>query len=188
MTNENLTLSSIKQDLNIVAYSNISNADDWRFSYIIPIFILAISAGIYLKSFWAALFISTFDGYHIYKFAIAYKQYRRQIKAIKNTLERGAVSISVEKLSHISHETIYEPHYSHRRSHLTKDITVFYFDSARNWRVPGVTVHYKWSKDHYISQKGLENISIQGDEFYVVHYKGLTGIELLYSLNLYELQ
>ena len=32
------------------------------------------------------------------------------------------------------------------------------------------------------------DLASQGDEFYVVHYKGLTGIELLYSLNLYELQ
>ena len=32
------------------------------------------------------------------------------------------------------------------------------------------------------------DLASQGDEFYVVHYKGLTGIELLYPLNLYELQ
>ena len=47
---------------------------------------------------------------------------------------------------------------------------------------------------HFVGFEGASvasttfDLASQGDEFYVVHYKGLTGIELLYSLNLYELQ
>ena len=47
---------------------------------------------------------------------------------------------------------------------------------------------------HFVGFEGASvasttfDLASQGDEFYVVHYKGLTGIELLYPLNLYELQ
>ena len=50
-----------------------------------------------------------------------------------------------------------------------------------------VEKHYSWSKDFYLSSKGLENISMKGDEFYFVSLQSHHDIAYIYPCKNFEL-
>lgn len=189
---ETLSLSGISRDLGIIADMQISNVGDWRLSYIVPMTTAALLLGVLLKNFWIGILIFSVAAYHIVRYVSECKDYRGKKNAIRCIIDRGDISISVEKLSHISHETIYEPH-SHghisrnRHAHLTKEVTFYYFMSGGSWRVPKVDKHYTWSKEYYMSSRGLENISIQDDEFFYISLKGNPYIAYIYPCKIFAL-
>lgn len=187
MKKETLTLSNIQQDLSQVAYEKISNAQDWRFSYIIPVTLIAFFLGIYLKNGWIAFILLPIPVYHIVRYSVASKEYRAQKKAMKELLSRGDISISVEQLSHIAIETIYEPHTRHRHTHHHKEVSFYYFQSANSWRVPNVGKHYPWSKEYAVSTQGLANISVEGNEFFYISLQGHHDIAYIYPCKFFVL-
>ena len=187
MKKEKLTLEAIKQDLMKMINFQLSNKTDWRFSYIIPVTLLAVMAGILLKNVIIGLLIFSIAAYHIVLYVIEYREHKQSKLAIISLVERGEISISNEVFSHIANETIYEPHRVGRRTRSTKTITVYYFNSGSSWRVPNVDKHYAWSNEFYISSKGLENISIAGDEFYFVSLQANHEIAYIYPCKNFEL-
>ena len=187
MKKEKLTLEAIKRDLMKMVEFQLSNKTDWRFSYIVPITLLAVMIGILLKNVLIGLLVFSVAAYHIVRYIIEYREYVKSKKAIVSLIEREEISISNEVFSHIANETIYEPHNVGRRARATKTITVYYFNGGYSWRVPNVDKHYAWSKDFYISSKGLENISIPGDEFYFVSLQSLHEIAYIYPCKNFEL-
>ena len=186
MKKEKLTLEAIKQDLMKMVGFQLSNKTDWRFSYIVPITLLAVFAGILLKNVFVGLLIFLFAAYHIVRYVIEYRAYSQKKNAVISMIERGEISISNEIFSHISTETVYEPHRVGRRARATKTITVYYFNGGSSWRVPNVDKHYAWSKEYYISSKGLENISISGDEFYFVSLQANHEVAYIYPCKNFE--
>ena len=189
MKKEKITLEAIKQDLLKIVNFQLSNKVEWRFSYIIPITILAVMAGVYFKNIFVGLLVFSIAAYHIVRYAIEYKEYKINKNAIISLIERGEISIATEIFSHIANETIYEPHRARRRrrANATKTITVYYFDGGASWRVPTVGKHYSWSKDFYLSSKGLGNISIKGDEFYFVSLQSHHDVAYIYPCKNFEL-
>ena len=187
MKKEKITLEAIKQDLMKMVNFQLSNKNDWRFSYIVPITLLAVMAGVLLKNVIVGLLIFAVAAYHIVRYVIEYREHKKSKLAIISLVEKGEISISNEVFSHIANETIYEPHRVGRRAHATKVITVYYFNSGSSWRVPNVDKHYAWSKEFYISSKGLENISISGDEFYIVSLQSHHEIAYIYPCKNFEL-
>ena len=187
MKKEKLTLEAIKQDLMKVVSFQLSNKTAWRFSYIVPITLLAGMVGALLKNVIVGLLIFSIAAYHIVRYVIEYRAYSQRKNAVISMIEREEISISNEIFSHIATETIYEPHGVGRRALATKTITVYYFNGGYSWRVPNVDKHYAWSKDFYISSKGLENISIPGDEFYFVSLQSLHEIAYIYPCKNFEL-
>ena len=187
MKKEKITLEAIKQDLMKMVNFQLSNKNDWRFSYIVPITLLAVMAGVLLKNVIVGLLIFAVAAYHIVRYVIEYREHKKSKLAIISLVERGEISISNEVFSHIANETIYEPHRVGRRARATKVITVYYFNSGSSWRVPNVDKHYAWSKEFYISSKGLENISISGNEFYIVSLQSHHEIAYIYPCKNFEL-
>ena len=191
MTKERLTLEGIKKDLSKAASSQMRNKDDWRLSYIIPINMLAIMLGILLNSMLVGLLISSLSGYHIYRYVAETREYNKQKKALSEDLERGDISISTEILSHVAEETIYEPQsrywWGRLRHHMTKTITVFYFEGGASWRVIKTCKHYGWSREHYISTVGLKNIAVAGNEFFAVRLQKHPEVSYIYPCKLFEL-
>ena len=187
MKKEKITLEAIKQDLMKMVNFQLSNKNDWRFSYIVPITLLAVMAGVLLKNVIVGLLIFAVAAYHIVRYMIEYREHKKSKLAIISLVERGEISISNEVFSHIANETIYEPHSVGRRTRATKVITIYYFNSGSSWRVPNVDKHYAWSKEFYISSKGLENISISGDEFYIVSLQSHHEIAYIYPCKNFEL-
>lgn len=188
MKKETLLLSNISNDLKTVVNFQMSNMEEWRFSFIIPFTLISVIIGFLLKRVWIALFIFSVAVYHIVRYIIECRNYRIKKKAVINAIERSDVCISTEKLSHISTETIYEPRYVGKRRHTIKEVKYYCFESGSRWRVPDVRKHYKWSKDYYISSKGLENISIKGDEFYFISLQGHLDIAYIYPCENFELE
>jgi len=187
MKKEELKLDNIKHDLKTVLNFQILNVSDWRFSYIIPITLLAVMIGILLKNILAGLFIFSFAAYHIVRFFMEYKNYKAKKNAIEEAIARGDISISIERLSHIAVEVIYEPHFRLKHSHAAKEVTFFYFASGSSWRIPAVRTHYGWSKDYYTSTEGLKNISISGEEFFYISLQGNYDIAYIYPCDFFTI-
>ena len=197
MKKERLTLEAIKQDLMKIVNIQLSNKATWRFSYIIPITAVAIGLGVFLENIFIGLLIFSGSVYHIVRFIIEFMECRTKRVAIVSMIERGEISISTERFSHIANKTIYEPHHGkivfpsvhnfHRWAHVTRTITLYHFDGGTSWRLPSVHTHYSWSKEFYISSKGLENLSIMGDEFYFISLQAHYDIAYIYPCKTFEL-
>ena len=180
MKKETVTLSNIQEDLALVAKLQISNDSDGRLVFIIPLTLLAILGSIFLKSFWIALPFLAVAAYHAVRFVSEYREHKAKMQIILGGIERGDVSISVERFSHVATETVIEPHQTLTKTKITSIATFFYFEAGRRWRVPKVDRHYKWSKDYYVSTRGLENVSLQGDEFLYVSLQEDCDIAYIY--------
>ena len=187
MKKETLTMEAIKSDLIKIANYQVSNKADWRFSYIVPFTALAIFLGVFTKNVFIGMAIFCVAAYHIVRFIIEYKAYKAKKAAILSIIERGEISISTETFSHIATDVIYEPHNVGRRTKSTKTITLYHFNGGSSWRAPLFAKHYEWSKEYYISPKGLENISIKGDEFYLVSLQLHNDIAYIYPCKNFEL-
>ena len=191
MKKESLKIENITKDMSQIAYKNLSNVENWRLTYIFPLTTLAVALGLLFKSIIVGLLIFSLSIYHIVIYAKAFKDYKDRKKILKSALDRGDISISVEILSHISEETIYEPHTHRRGSRIDRDITkyisVLYFMSGGSWRIPNVYKHYAWSPDYYLSTEGLKNISVQGNEYYYICLQGYHDIAYVYPLKFFEL-
>lgn len=168
MTKETIALQHIAADLKITANLRFYNIQTWRFSFIIPLSLVALIDGLFIKSFWLCIPVAVIALYHMVRYLIAVHQYRARKKAIADAILRHEISVSVEKVSHIAEETVYEPHPGLRRSRATKQVHMLYFESGGSFRIPELEMHYPWSKEYYISTRGLMNITCAGDAFYLV--------------------
>lgn len=187
MEKEILTLSNIKKDLETVAYLNISNKQESHLSYIIPLSTIAILIGFLLRNVWIGLLIFSPAVYCIVLYIKSNKEYKTKQKALHDVLERGDISISVETLSHIAREQIYEPHVSSRgHRHTTKEVTLFHFTSGAEWRIL-THRHYQWSQNYCLSTIGLENTSVEGNEFFHVSIQGHYDIAYIYPCKFFKL-
>ena len=187
MKKETLTMEAIKSDLIKIVNYQVSNKADWRFSYIVPLTALAILLGLFTKNILIGIAIFCIAAYHIVHFIMEYKAYKIQKAAILSVIARGEISVSTETFSHIANDVIYEPHRVGRRTKSTKTITLYHFNGGSSWRAPLFAKHYEWSKEYYISPKGLENISIKGDEFYFVSLQSHHDISYIYPCKNFEL-
>lgn len=185
MKKEALTLSNIRQDLLGIAYQKSSKIDDTHLTLIVPITALAILLGILLKSILIGLLIFSVAVYYIIRYIPERKKYNQKRKSTFYILDRGDISISIEQLSHIAFETIYEP--SPHRKGSTKEVKYYHFEGGRSWRDYHPLKHYDWSNEYSLSSKGLENISLKGDEFFYISLKGCTDVAYIYPCKLFEL-
>ena len=184
MEREKLLSFNIAQDLNIIAKEQISNKSNWRGTYVFGFGIAAVWVGVYYKNWLLVAVLLCVAAYHAVRFAKEYREYATRRNAIMSAISRADISVSLVRFSHISEEIIYEPHrhgVSRKgRTHLTKTVKYFCFDSGLRWRVPPVSTHYAWSKDYYISTQGLDNISVPGNEFYFISLQGYPDISYIY--------
>ena len=187
MKKETLTMEAIKSDLIKIVNYQVSNKADWRFSYIVPFTALAIFLGVFTKSVFIGMAVFCVAAYHIARFIIEYKAYKAKKAVILSAIERGEISITTETFSHIANDVIYEPHRVGIRAKSTKTITLYHFNGGSSWRAPLFAKHYEWSKEYYISPQGLENISIKGDEFYLVSLQLHNDIAYIYPCKNFEL-
>ena len=191
MKKETLTLENIKKDLHRVAFNTLSNQEEMRMVYIIPLTIGAIFLGILFNNLLIGLLVFSGVPYHLYYYVIEHKEYKTTQEALMRALDRCNISIDAVKLERVTKETIYEPHYvglGHcGRKLATKEITVFYFEAGNRWRVPNVLKHYRWSKEFHLSRQGLENISVEGNEFFYISLQGYPDVVYVYPCKFFEL-
>ena len=195
MTKETLTLDKIAFDLKRVASQNWSHK---RFALLLPtnLPILAIIVGILLQSILIGILIFLPFPFTLIPYFKERKAHKASMREIEQLVACSDVSISLEALSHIAKETIYEPHSTGRYTHATKSVTFFYFMSGSSWRVPDLYLysarrrknrHYPWSKTYSLSEEGLENTSVQGDEFYHISLQSDHDISYIYPLKFFVL-
>ena len=202
MKKETLTLSNVKLDLIKVAYDGLSRAEDWRLSFFVSTAIaVALVLMLVTWRIWPGLLFLPFIAYHVIRYIISFREYKKQKKEIETAANKGYVSVSLEKLSHIATETIIEPYFHHYvgfargRMDMTKEIGVYYFMSGASWRVPfekcydtrANQQHYEWSKELCLSSRGLDNISLPGDEFFYITLQGYPKIAYIYPCKFFEL-
>lgn len=156
MKKDRITVDAIKADFLKIAKCQMSHKTDWRIFYIIPITLIVLLVGILLKNILVGLLGFSVAAYHIVRFVIEYRNYKAKKLAISQICGRGDISISTETFSHVANDDVYEPHLVGRRAKPKKIITLYYFNGGSSWRVPETNKHYEWSRDLFISSKGLE--------------------------------
>ena len=188
-TKQTLTLEYIRNDLRYIARINRSRASP----------ILETLGGIFgiLTVFWFILFptlplpgiaLGAFAIFFIVRYIKDARPCYADAKALRCALTCADISIDVEAFSHTARETIIEPHSYTGHANLTKYIPVVYFLSGASWRIPFVSGRlYKWSKTHSLSLEGLENISLEGDEFYYVSLQGHPNVSFIYPCKFFVL-
>ena len=168
MTKEILKNENIREDLLRVIQEKDSIQWEWRLCYIVPCAMAALVVCFAWPNVWLGLAAFLPTVYHIVRLIWELRRSRARKKEIQTQIERGNLCVSEEILSHIAEETVYEPHPGLRGSRATKQVHMLYFESGGSFRIPNVARHYSWSKEYYISTRGLMNITCSGDEFYLI--------------------
>ena len=124
-------------------------------------------------------------------------RWRRLKKTVQSMRGRGELLISVERLDYIKRETVYEPRIGRKSVHHMKEASFYYFVSGKRWRriiqrkfTPWVTVpirYYEWSRDFVLSPMGLDNVSLEGDEFLYVCLRDEPEVACIYPAKYFKL-
>lgn len=187
MKKETIRLEAIKQDLLKVVDLQLSTKLNWLFSQIIPITLLAILVCILVNNIFVIILVFLIAVFHITRFTIKYREYKKSKKEILSLTRREDISISKKIFNHISSEVIYDPHQYGTKARTTKSVNFYYFDGGTSWRVPNVSMHYSWSNEFNFSLQGLDNISIAGDEFFLIGLQNQPDIAYIYPCKYFEL-
>ena len=187
MTKEKLTLENISNDLMIVVrYNLLPQRNEWSRAYRIPGLLACVIIGCVIKAYLIAFLAFILVVFDIANFVMSCKKKPKK-NFISGELGRDDISISVEKYSHTSTESVCESSVSRRRHARMKNIKYFHFKSGNSWRVPTISNHYNWSKNYSFSSKGLDNISIIDDEFFYICLQGYHDVAYIYPCKYFEL-
>ena len=157
MQKEILKLSNVITDLRKIADFQDDNTSEGKLAYIVPIAMVAVVMGALLQRVWIGILIFLLAAPTVVGYVKDRRAYYTRKKALTEVIERADISISVERLSHIAEEVIYEPHVYRGHRHTTKLVILFHFESGVAWRVPDFIKHYPWSKEYRLTPRGLEN-------------------------------
>ena len=179
MTKEILTDERIRQDVLGNEVKKAKGNDKKTLVWVMPITVAAILAGAYVHVLLGVA-VGLFAIIPIYLY---FKQNREDSDTIFEVEHGAEFIVEIDTLSHITTETIYEPHtvggFGRSHTQYSKTVTIFEFHNAK-WRVPEAEKLYTWSKEMYISPKGLENTSLRGDKFYIVRRLGNAEVAYAY--------
>ena len=146
--------------------------------------VYAIAVGILSKIFWVGLIIALGSVYH----AVMLSRKIREHKSNMASLRSGGFTVDTDIFSHISDESIVEPHLGglSRSKKMTRyrRVTYFYFNNCR-FRLCFFR-GFRWSREYYLSIGGLKNISLAGDEFYVAVRASDGEVGQIYPKKLFE--
>lgn len=188
---ETVTFENIKADLNKIADIGFESIKEWRFTFIFPLtmasLLLGIASYIAFKNILAGIILFFIPLYHLVRFFISYKEYKIRKKAIARVSKREDISISLECLSHVSTEQIYEPYMGFRRVHYMKEVNFLNFRSFKRWRVGTIGTLYEWSEEHYMSGDTVEKTSMPEDEIFFVSLQGFDEIACVYPCKFFVL-
>ena len=183
MTKDILTEENARNDLNAVLRTDFYDELSRRISLMIPFIALALILWLPLKLSYLALIPLPVVLYHLVQCVIEIIRYRGK----KRALFQNALTVFDEVFSHIANETVYKPYLSGLRIRFFQTVRLFYFQSGACFRIPSLMKHYKWSRDFAVSTKGLEQISLSGDTFYLVSLQGYPELIYIYPCKRFTL-
>ena len=175
-----LTPYNVKEDLFKVLGQQRNVKDEMRSAAIVAGSILFLVFGFFFHILPLALLFLAVALYHATRYALELHAHAKRKKQLKLAIEREDFNVSVEKLSYITEETIYEPWVGFRRSHSYKTVTMFGFYSGVKFRL-WPHKHYSWSLTYRLSPQGMQNTSLQDDLFYLVTLKGEPDVACIYN-------
>ena len=187
MEKDKITLSAVKEDLLKQERYALRERVKYRLCAIIPfaLFASVIALGVSHPIVGAA--VALIAAYQSIRLLIEYLKYCSRKKAIRFIMVREDVSISTEVFSHVAEEIVFEPHFVGTKLNLMKTVQKFYFKSGAEWREPLGYTLYEWSENYYRSPKGLENLSVSGDEFYYIHLQRNVDIAYVYPCKSFDI-
>ena len=191
MKKDILTISAVKGDLIKLQKQKEGVMCEWRFSYIVPLTLLAVLLGFLLKSILIPALISIPIIYHLVRYILSKRAHNRAVRSVKGVRDRRDILISREVLTHAEEETVYEPHIVARarrvRNVSLREAYVLYFKSGLRWRIPTLPLHYDWSREYYTTTQGMMNIAVEGNEYYCISLREDPDVAYLYPLKFFEL-
>ena len=183
MKKELFTVENVKSDLNQALTDQSMGRSDYKFACILLGIALGIVFIVFLKKVMLLCIpCFVFSGVFIFLLVKQLVEDGKVVREIKKCIDQEDFSVSIKKLSHIT----YEPNTTVTNKHgLNKTDEYFYFEGGVSWRVPEVIKHYDWSTSYSFGQRGLNDSSVKGDEFYYITLKNNPEIGYVYNTRLF---
>lgn len=100
-------------------------------------------------------------------------------------VKAGDFTVGRSNYAQESKERVFEPHLCGRRFLLYSTVKFWHFSNGK-WRAWCPSRHYAWSDLYAMSQRGLENVTLVGDEFYTVALLGDSDFGYVYPTKLFQ--
>ena len=187
MKKEELKIENIKKDLSKASSENYARVSDKWFVGIILAPIAAVLCFFFVNRL-LVIPLALIFAYSLYRYISEIRKIAKDSDNVYSVADRDDISVSVEKLSHITNETVHEPHNAGLHRHDTKTVRIYYFYSGISWREPETNKHYEWSKEYNLTPSGLYNTSVKDNEFYYITLKGASNSAYIYNTKFFELK
>ncbi len=194
MKKEALTIDNIKRDLHRYAtwhfnakYENYSFRYFGAFCCLLIISIVGFMGGYVIPAVLALAAMPHTLMKYVKKARVAGSA-RAEISAIST---RDRVSVSVERLSHISEAIVHQRRVfrsgglSSKR--IPKRMRTYHFEAGRSWCDSSDFTHYEWSDRNATSPEMLSSTSLAGDEFYFISLQMSPDVTYIYPTKFFEL-
>ena len=170
LTKENIVKDLLKAENQYGFYKGYN-----YLAFMISIILFSFVIGIF--NIYLGVVIFLFTVYPLIKFI----QETRLSKMRKQAIKNGDFTISTEKLINIGEESSLETNTLSQRS--SRTVSFLYF-SCQKWKIP--TINYTWSDLYKMSEAGIKNTSLIGNEFYVVTDNSSHEIGCVYNTKFFE--
>lgn len=189
MTKEMLTPAHVREDLlRLIEAQKDQSFARRMYGIGSPVLAVGVLAWIFTGRVLAALPFFLAFGVILFHYARKVREMNAYRRELVDGLSRGEYSVTREVLTNAVFETVHEPHrhVGSRRVHETKQVCVLYFESGASWRIPELNKHYAWSKELYVSTRGLYNTAVAGNEFYLVSLRADYEIRYAYNAKFFD--
>ena len=183
MQKEKLTPDKIKIDLRGSAEAKKAKGIERYIYGFLSAALLSLVFFFALKMIWLGLASLSLTVYYAVRMCMIQRRKNSENKKIDDVDDKLDVSVSVEKLSHLSAET--ETTQVGGRTHYS-EVYWLHFMSGVSWRIPN-TLLYSYSKEYRLSSKGMKNIAVPGNEYYYVTMQGRYDMSFVYPCDFFEL-
>ncbi len=119
MKKEELKIENIRKDLSKVSSENHARVSDKWFAGIILTPIAAVLSFFFINRL-LVIPLALIFAYSLYRYISEIRKIAKDSGNVYSVADRDDISVSVEKLSHITNETVYEPRQAGLRRHHTK--------------------------------------------------------------------
>lgn len=181
MKKELLTKEKIRADLLVTEKTRFWRRAQGIVDGAILVLLLSILLCVIVQTLWIAVPFAC----ALVVLAVLFLRELNVWRARCKRVEAGDFTVGRGNYTHEDKEEVYEPHLGHKRFSLHRTVKFWYFSNGK-WRVRYDTKHYAWSDLYAMSQQGLENVTLVGDEFYTVALLGDSDFGYVYPAKLFD--
>ena len=181
MKKEKLTKEQIQSDLLLHEKRRFWDRSRWLVDCAIGFALIPIPFCVLFQTLWIALpfglMIAVLVGVLLRELTVWHLRSKR--------IRAGAFTVGTGSYSGTADEWLFRPSIGRGRFCFHDRVRFWQFSNGQ-WQVFFPANHYAWSKLYAMSHQGLENVTLEGDEYYTVCLLGDTDLGYVYPTKLFD--